>query len=271
MDGGVFREARESAGLSLEELSHALDVREEYLEALERGELGLLLGPSYVESIAVRYAVGVGMDPEQALSDAAEVPEPPHPSDDRPDSGWVAQGRRSLHGGMSSLGRPVLVALLLAAVVVATLAVLESTSVISLTEAISASTGRTVTTVGVPVAVSTTSSVASTTTTTDSTTATTTTATSTGASTATTAVGGFVVVFAPLADLWLEVTDQKTGKVIFAGLRTTGERLKLPFSSPAYVRVGRPEALKVSFNGRVVKTPTALEWSLSSKGIAPAQ
>ena len=60
MDGGSFREARERAGLSLEELSQALDVREEYLQALERGELGRLLGPSYVQSIAVRYAAGVG-------------------------------------------------------------------------------------------------------------------------------------------------------------------------------------------------------------------
>ena len=40
VDGGLFREARERAGLSLGELAQALDVREEYLEALERGELG---------------------------------------------------------------------------------------------------------------------------------------------------------------------------------------------------------------------------------------
>jgi cytoskeleton protein RodZ len=279
VDGGLFREARERAGLSLGELAQALDVREEYLEALERGELGRLIGPSYVQSIAVRYAAGVNLDPEEVLAACDEAPRPQSPPDDGRGAGREHEGRPPRRR-IRAL-RPLLIALLLIGVAAATLAVLQSMSVISLSEALSGSAGRTATTAGVPPTASTTIATSTITTTSTTTTSTTTNSTTTttsagstantGVSAATTKAGGFTVVFNPSADVWLEITDQKTGRAIFSGIRKAGERLKLPFTSPAKVVVGRPEVLKVSFNGIVVKTPTALVWRLSSAGIAPAQ
>jgi len=264
-DGRLFREARERAGLSLEELAQALDVRQEYLQALERGELGRLIAPSYMQSIAVRYAAGVNLDPEKVLAAFDEVPGPQSPPDDRRGDGRELEGRRP-PGRRMSVRRSLLIALLLIGVAVATVTVLQSMSVINLSEAISGSAGRTATTTGVPPTASTTTTAPSTTSTTASMGSTT-----TGVSTATTEVGVFTVVFASSADVWLEIADQKTGKVIYSGLRTVGERLELQFTAPANVVVGKPEVIKVSFNGRVVKTPTALVWRLSPAGIAPAQ
>jgi len=79
------------------------------------------------------------------------------------------------------------------------------------------------------------------------------------------------VVFNPSAEVWLEITDQGSGSSLYSGLREAGERLKMHFTAPAKVVVGRPEVLKVSFNGVVVKTPAALVWRLSPAGIASVQ
>ncbi len=261
MDGGLFREARERAGLSLDELAQALDVREEYLYALERGELGLLVGPSYMQSIAVRYAAGVNLDSEMVLAACDEVPPPASSTDDQRDTRREHRGRRSPRR-LLFLRRSLLAMLVLVGVVVAVLAVLRSVSVISLTEAISASSGQTAATSVALITTSTSTTLPSTTTTSTSTTL---------PSTTTTSAGVFTVVFNPSADVWIEITDLKTGKALFHGLRTAGERLKLQFTAPANVVVGKPEVLKVSFNGIVVKTPTALVWRLSSSGIASAQ
>jgi cytoskeleton protein RodZ len=270
VDGGLFREARERAGLSLGELAQALDVREEYLEALERGELGRLIGPSYMQSIAVRYAAGVNLDPEKVLGASDEVPQPQSPQDDRRGAGRELEGRRSPRRRMS-VRRSLLIALVLIGVAVATVAVLQSMSVISLSEALSGSAGRTATTAGVPTTAGM-PTTASTTTTTASmiTTASTGSTTTTGV-TATTKTEAFTVVFNPSADVWLEIADEKTGKAIYSGIRKAGERLEQKFTAPAKVVVGKPKVIKVSFNGRVVKTPTTLVWRLSSAGIAPAQ
>lgn len=277
MDGDLFREARERAGLSLEELAQALGVREEYVQALERGELGRLIGPSYMQSIAVRYAACVHLDPEIVLGAFDEVPRSQSPLDGRRGAGRKPEGRGDPRRRMS-VRRSALVVLLLIGVAVVTVAVLQSMSVISLGEATSGLVGRTATTAGVPPIAQTTVPAALMTTTTwmTTTTVSTTATTSGGAtadtvvSTATTEAGAFTVVFVPSADVWLEVADMKTGKAIYSGLRKAGERLELQLTAAASVVVGKPEVIKVSFNGRVVKTPSALLWHLSSAGIAPA-
>ncbi|MCZ7664306.1 MAG: DUF4115 domain-containing protein [Thermoleophilia bacterium] len=77
----VLRRARLESGLTFEEIAAAMEVRAEYLEALEKGELGRMLGPAYVRSIAVRYAVCLGIDSDVVGS---------------PDLDWVAPSTRSL-------------------------------------------------------------------------------------------------------------------------------------------------------------------------------
>lgn len=268
MDGGLFREARERAGLSLPELAQALDVREEYLQALERGELGRLVGASYVQSIAVRYAAAVGLDPEKVLAAYDEEASAPSSPGDGRSAPQATEGRRSARPRMSA--RSVLaIALTLIVVAVAAVAVLQSLSVISLSEAFDGLAGRTTTTAAGPTSTSTTAGSATTTTAYSATTTTSSTIIST--TTPTVGAGAFTVVFNPSADVWIKIADEKTGKIIYSGLRKAGERLKQQFTAPASVVVGKPEVIKVSFNGIVVKTPTVLVWRLSLAGIVPAK
>ncbi|HZK48517.1 MAG TPA: RodZ domain-containing protein [Thermoleophilia bacterium] len=70
--GRALRGARMSAGQTLEQVSRALSIRVLYLEALERGEFGRVLGPTYAESMIVRYAVHLGLDAEALLTGAAK-------------------------------------------------------------------------------------------------------------------------------------------------------------------------------------------------------
>lgn len=269
MDGRPFREARERAGLSLPELAQALDVREEYLRALERGELGSLVGVSYVQSIAVRYAAAVGLDPEMVLAACDAETAAPSLSGDGRGAAQATGGRRSPRLRMSGR-RVAVIVLALIVVVAATVAVLQSLSIISLSEALGGgSADRTTAT-----AVASTTTVSSTAdfTTTTSTTVRSTTSTihSTTTPSTTNAAESFTVVFNPSADVWIEIDDETTGDVIYSGTRKAGERLKQQFTAPAKVVVGKPEVIKVSFNGRVVKTPTALVWRLSLAGIVSA-
>ncbi|MHB8869898.1 MAG: helix-turn-helix domain-containing protein [Thermoleophilia bacterium] len=77
--GGSLREARIAAGYGLDQVSAALGIRSSYLEALEGGGLDRILGPAYVESIIVRYAMFAGLDPERfLLSVARGVTDPPN-------------------------------------------------------------------------------------------------------------------------------------------------------------------------------------------------
>src|SRR5680860_555215 len=70
--GRALQSARMSAGQTLEQVSRALSIRVLYLEALERGEFGRVLGPTYAESMIVRYAMHLGLDAEALLTGAAK-------------------------------------------------------------------------------------------------------------------------------------------------------------------------------------------------------
>ena len=69
--GRALESARLAAGRTLDQVAASLGVRLPYLEALEHGEFSRILGPTYAESMIVRYAVYVGLNPESLLSTAA--------------------------------------------------------------------------------------------------------------------------------------------------------------------------------------------------------
>ncbi|MHB1344581.1 MAG: helix-turn-helix domain-containing protein [Thermoleophilia bacterium] len=69
--GGSLRETRIAAGYGVDQVAAALGIRSGYLEALEGGGLDRILGPAYVESIMVRYAMFLGLDPERFLLSVA--------------------------------------------------------------------------------------------------------------------------------------------------------------------------------------------------------
>ncbi len=72
--GEWLRRSRNEAGRSLDDVAAALGIRAGYLEALERGELSRFFGPTYVESMVVRYALHLDIDPDDVLLQAAREP-----------------------------------------------------------------------------------------------------------------------------------------------------------------------------------------------------
>ncbi len=82
--GEWLRRSRTEAGRSLDDVAGALGIRTGYLDALERGELSRFFGPTYVESMVVRYALHLGIDPDAVLLQAAREPGPSTPSGTRP-------------------------------------------------------------------------------------------------------------------------------------------------------------------------------------------
>ena len=68
--GRALESARLAAGRTLDQVAASLGVRLPYLEALESGEFSRILGPTYAESMIVRYAVYLGLNPESLLSTA---------------------------------------------------------------------------------------------------------------------------------------------------------------------------------------------------------
>ncbi len=70
--GRALESARLATGRTLDQVAASLGVRLPYLEALENGEFGRILGPTYAEGMIVRYAVHLGLNPESLLSAATK-------------------------------------------------------------------------------------------------------------------------------------------------------------------------------------------------------
>jgi cytoskeleton protein RodZ len=290
MDQSWLREARERAGFSLSELSDILEVRPSYLDALEKGELANELGPSYVRSILSRYAVCVHIDPEQArLRYERESGPAAEPAPTAAEMGASAAVASRLERRHSRRGSRRHVVLIVAAIVVVA-AIAGALLYTSGTPADSGHAAAPAPTPGATTPASSTStlSVSTTVAATSSATAPATASTvgSVGGSgvstsrvqggssfttTTTTTAGSFTVVFAPSAQVWLEVTDQATGRVYFFGTKGAGERLGLEITGPAKAVVGKPEVLTVTLNGKGVAVPRALVWRLESTGITAAK
>jgi cytoskeleton protein RodZ len=272
MDVAWLREARERAGFSLVQLADVLEVRPAYVEALERGELDGLLGPTYVQSILTRYAVCVDIDPEQAL---ARYGSQPGQAPELIPIDW-AGGREASRLEQRQVRRVSRrrVAIVVAAAV--TLAATLGVLALSTTFADKSESSTTAApTTAVAVIVSSTSTVSLPTTTSPATTTTTlrvgatTTTLRAGATTTSTreGVGAFTIVLTPSADVWLDITDQASGKSLFFGTKKAGEVLTLALTGPAKAVVGKPEALTVTLDGVKVQAPRAFKWSLAATGV----
>ncbi|MFH0804998.1 MAG: helix-turn-helix domain-containing protein [Patescibacteria group bacterium] len=66
--GERLRKVREEAGLSLGQAAQQTQIRQQYLEALERGTYGLLPGPVYIESFLKRYAGYLGVSSDYVIA-----------------------------------------------------------------------------------------------------------------------------------------------------------------------------------------------------------
>lgn len=63
--GNILREARESRGLSLDELQSITKIQKRYLLGIEEGNYSMMPGKFYVRAFIKQYAEAVGLDPEE--------------------------------------------------------------------------------------------------------------------------------------------------------------------------------------------------------------
>lgn len=71
--GRMLREARERAGLRVEEVEARCHVRASFLRAIEEDRYELLPGPVYARGFVKLYAAVVGLDPSQVLDAAGPI------------------------------------------------------------------------------------------------------------------------------------------------------------------------------------------------------
>jgi cytoskeletal protein RodZ len=74
--GQKLRAAREAKGVSIEEVQLATGVPLNYLKMFEEGRFPMVSDPAYLAPFLRRYAVHLGLDPEQALRDLIAENEP---------------------------------------------------------------------------------------------------------------------------------------------------------------------------------------------------
>jgi cytoskeleton protein RodZ len=103
--GRQLRQARQSAGLSLEALAARTKITMRALEAIERGDFEQLPGGVFTRSFIRSYAREVGMSPDQAIAEyRAESGTQPSPSlvqppPDTPPSESLPKRRRAIWSG----------------------------------------------------------------------------------------------------------------------------------------------------------------------------
>ncbi len=67
--GKVLKEARESKGLTLDDLQQITKIQKRYLVGIEEGNYEMMPGKFYVRAFIKQYAEAVGLDPEQLFAE----------------------------------------------------------------------------------------------------------------------------------------------------------------------------------------------------------
>jgi cytoskeleton protein RodZ len=70
--GDTFRTARESQGLTLEDVADRIHIRSRYLEAIEAGNWAAIGPPVYIRGFVRTYARSLGLDADAAVARLAE-------------------------------------------------------------------------------------------------------------------------------------------------------------------------------------------------------
>src|SRR5690349_11761593 len=100
--GASFRQARESKGISLDQIATETRISTRFLSAIENEEFQLLPGGIFNRGFVRAFAEKVGLDPDKAVADyerMAEVrqPEPPEQVPAPPQAAPSAKGQRRLY------------------------------------------------------------------------------------------------------------------------------------------------------------------------------
>ncbi|MFG6115049.1 helix-turn-helix domain-containing protein [Halobacillus sp. MO56] len=79
--GTRLREARESKGLSLEDIQQVTKIQKRYLQAIEKGDHSVLPGTFYARAFIREYAAAVGLSPDEIMEEYKnELPASPEES-----------------------------------------------------------------------------------------------------------------------------------------------------------------------------------------------
>src|SRR5262252_480593 len=79
--GASFRKARESKGISLDQVSHETRISTRFLAAIENEEFQVLPGGVFNRGFVRSFAEAVGLDPDQAVADYERLSSVTQPND----------------------------------------------------------------------------------------------------------------------------------------------------------------------------------------------
>lgn|GEM_PF-1965407 len=80
--GELLKGARESRGMTLEDVERVTNIRRKYLEAIESGDVGQVPGETQLRGFIRNYAAAVGLDPDRVMDRYREVRGSIHSLDD---------------------------------------------------------------------------------------------------------------------------------------------------------------------------------------------
>jgi cytoskeleton protein RodZ len=79
--GATFKKARESRGISLDQIAHETRISTRFLAAIENEEFQVLPGGVFNRGFVRSFAEAVGLDPDQAVADYERLSSVPQPND----------------------------------------------------------------------------------------------------------------------------------------------------------------------------------------------
>lgn len=276
-------DARTQSWLTHEEISQATGLRVAYLEALEQGTLESVVSGPYVRSMLVCYGSYLGLDPDLLMRayEATVASSGPRAGDAPAQTrvlfaGRVAVDKRSKSARGSrrirrllwlalgvALGAAVIAVVLLDPLHLDLIARVGTVSLAAGTTESRPPLTTTTSAAGAVVVVST-STTPSSPTTTSPTTTTLAPVTTTSVSTTTTKPKKHTVRIVPAGEVWLDITSESGGTVLFRGTKKAGEELSFKVLGPLKVTVGRPEMVAVFLNGVAAPLPGSGLWLITA-------
>src|SRR5262249_60357955 len=79
--GATFKKARESRGISLDQISHETRISTRFLAAIENEDFHVLPGGIFNRGFVRSFAEAVGLDPDQAVADYERLSSVPQPTE----------------------------------------------------------------------------------------------------------------------------------------------------------------------------------------------
>jgi len=79
--GATFKKARESRGISLDQIAHETRINTRFLAAIENEEFQVLPGGVFNRGFVRLFAEAAGLDPDQAVADYERLSSVPQPND----------------------------------------------------------------------------------------------------------------------------------------------------------------------------------------------